>query len=257
MTRTVQGGGGADVVLRYVTLAEQPRLRPLLWELDDGVPEFLNHDPIADLHFGAMVDLYPSLQGLLLDGDEPVAKSHAVGLDWSGDPDDLPDRGWDAALERGVAAARAGRAATAVSAIMVAVAPQRRGSGLSRRMLEGMRDAARGLGVGDLFAPVRPTAKADEPHEPMGRYAYRTRDDGELFDPWLRTHARLGATVVTVCPTSMTIPGTLGQWRRWTGLAFDTSGAVVVPGALVPVHVDVDQDHAVYVEPNVWMHHRL
>lgn len=60
-----------------------------------------------------------------------------------------------------------------------------------------------------------------------------------------------------VCPTSMTISGTLAQWRRWTGLAFDASGPVTVPGALVPAHVDVDQDHAVYVEPNVWMHHRL
>jgi len=29
-----------------------------------------------------------------------------------------------------------------------------------------------------------------------------------------------------------------------------------VPGALVPVHVDLVQDHAVYVEPNVWMVHR-
>ena len=36
-----------------------------------------------------------------------------------------------------------------------------------------------------------------------------------------------------------------------------TSGPVVVPGALVPVHVSPEQDHAVYVEPNVWVHHRV
>ena len=42
-----------------------------------------------------------------------------------------------------------------------------------------------------------------------------------------------------------------------TGLPFDVTGPVVVPGALVPVHCDVDQDHAVYVEPNVWVHHRI
>lgn len=243
--------------MRHVTLAQAPQLRSLLWAFEGSVPEFLNHDPVGDLQFGAMIDLYPSLQALLLDGDEPVAKSHAVGFFWDGKVADLPDRGWDAVLECAVRDGQAGRAPTAVSAIMVTVRPDRRGSGLSRRMLDGMRDAARGLGVRDLFAPVRPTAKSQQPHQPMVDYAHRTRHDGELFDPWLRTHARLGATIVKVCPTSMTIPGTLNQWREWTGLAFDTSGAVTVPGALVPVHVDVDQDHAVYVEPNVWMHHRL
>ncbi|MEX2503549.1 MAG: hypothetical protein WD378_01790 [Egicoccus sp.] len=56
---------------------------------------------------------------------------------------------------------------------------------------------------------------------------------------------------------SMTIPGTFDDWRSWTGLPFDVSGAVVVGGALNPVLVSVEHDHAVYVEPNVWMHHRV
>jgi hypothetical protein len=55
----------------------------------------------------------------------------------------------------------------------------------------------------------------------------------------------------------MSISGDLDQWRVWTGLPFDHSGDVVVPGALAPVHVSVEHDHAVYVEANVWIHHRL
>lgn len=31
---------------------------------------------------------------------------------------------------------------------------------------------------------------------------------------------------------------------------------VVVPQALSPVYRDVAQNQAVYVEPNVWVHHR-
>ena len=42
----------------------------------------------------------------------------------------------------------------------------------------------------------------------------------------------------------------------WTGLPFDTSGTVYVEGALNPVHVSVENDYAVYVEPNVWIDHR-
>ena len=77
------------------------------------------------------------------------------------------------------------------------------------------------------------------------------------MDPWLRVHVRAGARIVNVAHYSMVIPGTLAQWRKWTGLPFDRSGPVEVPHALVPVHCDVDQDRAIYVEPNVWVHHRI
>jgi hypothetical protein len=55
----------------------------------------------------------------------------------------------------------------------------------------------------------------------------------------------------------MAIAGSLAQWREWTGLPFDTDGPVVVPGALTPVEVSVAHDRAVYIEPNVWIRHRL
>ncbi len=55
----------------------------------------------------------------------------------------------------------------------------------------------------------------------------------------------------------MVVPGTPDQWRSWTGLPFDTSGEIEVPGALAPVHLDLDQEHVVYVEPKVWVHHSL
>ena len=44
--------------------------------------------------------------------------------------------------------------------------------------------------------------------------------------------------------------GTRGCRRR-------SPGEVEVPEALVPVHVDVAQDHAVDVEPNVWVAHPI
>jgi hypothetical protein len=71
----------------------------------------------------------------------------------------------------------------------------------------------------------------------------------------LRVHVRAGGRIVKVCPASMAIPGSLAQWRSWTGLPFDRSGPVEVPGALTPVQVSVEHDHAVYVEPNVWVRH--
>jgi hypothetical protein len=51
--------------------------------------------------------------------------------------------------------------------------------------------------------------------------------------------------------------GTVAEWRRWTGMAFDRSGEWVVPGGRVPVHVSLEQDRGVYVEPNVWVRHTV
>ncbi len=68
---------------------------------------------------------------------------------------------------------------------------------------------------------------------------------------------RLGARIVKVAPCSMVIAGSLAEWRSWTGLAFDRDGEMLLAGALSPVQVSLAQDYAVYVEPNVWMEHRL
>jgi hypothetical protein len=124
-------------------------------------------------------------------------------------------------------------------------------------MLAAMRDNVRRLGFRELYAPLRPTDKDKEPLTPFAEYAARRRADGLPFDSWVRTHVRAGAEIVKVAPRSVVIAGTLAEWRRWTGLPFDKSGAAIVPGALNPVHASLDQDHAVYVEPNLWVPHPL
>ena len=132
--------------------------------------------------------------------------------------------------------------------------PELQGTGLSAVMLTALRDNAARLDFAELLAPVRPNGKTD-PHEPMQDYAFRTRDDGLPVDPWLRVHVRAGGRIDRVAPRSMVIPGTAEEWRSWTGLPFDTTGPVVVPGALAPVMCDAEHGTAVYVEPNVWVRH--
>jgi hypothetical protein len=83
------------------------------------------------------------------------------------------------------------------------------------------------------------------------------RSDGLPVDPWLRVHVRAGGKIIQVAPRSMVIAGTLAEWREWTELPFDRTGSVLVPKALAPVMCDAEHDHAVYVEPNVWVRHDL
>jgi GNAT superfamily N-acetyltransferase len=230
---------------------ERPELVGRRDELGDVWDEFMYHDAVSAVHWDRQYEDFPDLQLFLVDDDDRLlAESNAVPVPFG--PDELPDDGWDAAL------AQAGSGpAKAVSAIAISIGVDYRRKGLSTTMLAAMRRAAAARGFTDLVAPVRPSRKHLYPLTPIERYVEWRRDDGLLFDPWLRTHERAGATLIRVAPTSMRIAGTVEAWEGWTGLRFPDTGAYVVPGALVPVEIDVDRDDGVYVEPNVWMHHRL
>lgn len=250
-------GDGPSMIAATVTLAERPDLVDAMWSMASSWPHFMLQDPVSELWFRRIGDAFPEHQLVALDESGAiVARVNAVPLA-STSLDALPDRGWDAVVEQAFADAEAGREPRLVSLVEARVVPERQGAGLSAELLRAARRNVQRLGGRDLVAPVRPTAKSLEPHTPMWEYACRVRDDGLPADPWLRTHVRLGARIVRVCPLSMTIAGTLGDWRTWTGMPLDVSGAVEVPGALSPVHVSVEQDCAVYVEPNVWVHHPL
>jgi GNAT superfamily N-acetyltransferase len=246
-----------DEPLRIVSLAQRPDLAWAMEDFADSWPAFMLHDPFA-WFMEFLPDWCADLQLVALDADDqPIGKAQAVPVPWTRPLDELPDRGWDEILQRGDHGHRTGARPTLVSALEITLRPTWRGRGGSAQLLSAMRAAAAARDLRDLVAPVRPSAKHLEPTTPMSAYAERTRADGLPADPWLRVHARAGATILKVAPHAMTIAGTLDRWRSWTGLAFDRSGAVAVPGALVPVHVSVEHDHAVYVEPNVWMHHPL
>ena len=241
-----------------VTVAERPDLIPALEAMPDTWPPFTFHDVVGELLYPRLVDDFPDHQLVALDeSGDVVGRVHSIPFSFSGDLADLPERGWTGVLQAGYSAAWQQLPVTAVSLLEVTLVPAARGAGLSSKLVRAARNRVHAAGLTDLFAPVRPIGKADEPNAAMAEYAGRVGDDGLPADPWLRVHVRLGARVVRVCPASMTVPASLARWREWTGLPFDVSGPLVVPGALCPVHVSVEHDQAVYVEPNVWVHHRL
>ena len=53
-----------------------------------------------------------------------------------------------------------------------------------------------------------------------GAYAQGKNEEGLFCDPWLRTHQRLGATVLKCVDSTLTIKGTVAEWERWTGRVF-------------------------------------
>ena len=248
--------------LDVFTLRERPELREAIFSAAFRAPlwpEFTRHDRVAQFYYGSpYFDAYQDYAFAAVENGAVVGRAFSVPVAF-GIPGraELPDGGWDEVIRWAHDDRVAGHDATAVSALEITVVAQGRGRGCSRVMLDAMRRNTRARGFADLFAPVRPTEKARCPFMAMQDYVAAVQPDGLPQDPWLRTHVRAGGTIIKIASCSMVIAGTLAEWRAWTGLRFEKSGPIALEGGLVPLHVSVEQDHAVYVEPNVWVHHRV
>ncbi|MEV4413282.1 hypothetical protein [Catellatospora sp. NPDC049609] len=220
-----------------------------------GWPEFIFHDQQTKRHIGRIRDLFGDLELVLLDDGVPVAAGWAVPLCWNGETDDLP-AGYNDSLARALADHDAGRTPDTHAVLAAQVHPGRQGEGLAARLLTALCDDAASRGRGRVICPVRPTHKSRYPLTPIERYQHWTRPDGLPFDPWLRTHVRMGARILAAAPRSQVITGTVAQWQTWTGLTFPDSGDYVIPDGLSPLHIDHRTDTGTYAEPNTWLRHR-
>ena len=247
-------------VLTAYTLQQRPELEPDFERLaHEGWPRFMRQrDQLGcgrywPALFTDFADWQIALCGTL---DKVVAVGHAVPFLWDGVAATLPGS-IAAILENAVRVRADGRAPTALSAVAALVDGRHRGEGLGGELVTAMGRMARQAGIQQFVAPVRPTLKTSYPLAPMERYVRWTDEEGLPFDPWMRTHARLGAETLDVLPRAMVIVGTVAAWEEWTAMRFPDSGSYVVPGALQPVVIDHERDEGRYEDPNVWMRHPL
>jgi GNAT superfamily N-acetyltransferase len=240
-------------------LSERPDLLNRMHEVDPRWPEFMGTDPVVNAFFGQVAGTFPHLCAVATDAsDAVVATGRAVAFarDLPG-PGALPDGGLDRVMVWAFSDRLAGRAPDTASAVEIAIGQEHRGGGLSHRMLAALRDAARDAGLTHLVAPCGPTGSTGTR---TCRWPGTSRWSEKTACPPTRGYeytCEPGGKIRQVAPASMVMAGSLSQWREWTGLPFDRTADVIVPEALVPVHCDAEHDHAVYVEPNVWVEHAL
>jgi GNAT superfamily N-acetyltransferase len=218
-------------------------------------PEFIFHDEVPKKYLPRVAEYFAEYDVLLLDDGRVAAGGWGVPLAWDGTVPDLPT-GYDDALVRAVEGREAGRRPDTLSFMAAAVPKAYDKRGLAQKALAALVERARAAGLEHVIAPIRPTWKHRYPQVPMAEYATWTREDGLSIDPWIRTHQRMGATVLAPAPESMLVEGTVAEWEQWAAMPFPVSGDYVVPEALNLVHVDREADRVTYREENLWVQHR-
>jgi hypothetical protein len=245
--------GLAQKLVRY---SERPELWDRIADLSEQIwPEYNRHGDVLNLYWGRLYEVFPEYQFVLYDdeNDEVLAEGHTVPYHWDETVSGL-GTGIDATI---TAAFRPGGSGipTALAALAAEILPTHQEQGLSSILLQKMQEIARSASLKHLIAPVRPSWKERYPLTPIEQYATWTNGQGQPFDPWMRSHLRLGGQIATPIPKSLRITGTVADWETWTKMALPGSGDYIFPRCLAPLHVDRPTDMGTYWEPNVWIVH--
>lgn len=220
-------------------------------------PTYMLHGQAWKRYWHHLFDDFPEYQSAIVDDSgRVIGAGHTVPLQWDGTITDLPPS-WDATLQGAVDCKQCGDLANALAGLAVVVATDVQGQGVSLIALRTMKDIAARMGFASVIVPVRPVLKPRYPLTPMERYARWTRNDGQPFDPWLRTHTKIGGEIIGIANESKVTIGTVSEWESWANMAFPETGTYILPDALDVLNIDRERDLGRHAEPNVWLHHRV
>jgi GNAT superfamily N-acetyltransferase len=222
-------------------------------------PEFMLHDQVANELWHELLDRFAEYQLALYDTENRcvAGMANSFPLRWVEALESLPEGGWDWAFVEAVKNHQQGITPNVHCAIQIVLRPDYQSQGLSVPMVEAARAVTKSKGFGSLIIPIRPSEKHKYPLTSLEDYITWRTKRGLPFDAWLRVHVRTGGKILRVCHESKTIRGTRAEWEGWTGMRFPQSGKYVIDGALNPMEINLEKDEGVYVEPNVWIVHKM
>lgn len=221
------------------------------WDLEGRVWALFHQEAEG----GAPSEYFQKLHLLALDGNQIVGTIDACPVRWDEDPRSL--QGWTEMVRASdrfsLDFEPSGESGLWAGAIGTSIDPSYTQGGLSRRMLEMMRDLALQSGYRGMIAPVRPIFRTRAPHFSIEEYAQLRLPDGRHFDPWVRVHEGLGGKIIGVRENSASFRGTHEQWQEWTGTKLPLTGEIIIPGAADVLRLR--NGYGEVREPSIWISH--
>lgn len=224
-------------------------LRKQVW------PDFIR---VSDDIIFKIYELYPDFQISLLDNNnELIGIANSIPLIWSKSLFELSNDGVGWVINTGVNEQYDIDLTNVLCAISITVAENHRNKGISKILLQHLKNISSNKFFSSLIVPVRPSLKSLYPLIPIDKYIEWKNKDGLAFDPWMRIHIALGARILNICHRSAIITGSIEQWEQWTRMNFPGDGEYVIKDALAPVDIEYANNLGTYVEPNVWVYYPI
>lgn len=221
----------------------------------DTWPAYFAGSPFIIKYWSRVWSEFPDYQFCLLDeSGEMAAVCNGIPLFWDGSAEQFP-AGWDAGIELAFEQAAKKIKPNTILGLTGVVTEKFRSKGISTLIVKAFRRLCGLHGLSYFLGPVRPVGMFKAGHLDFATWADMADQLGEPKDHWLRTHKRLGATIVGPAPFSQLVEGSLSEWSSWTGQTWEKSGLYSLPDTLQPVEVNIEEDWARYYDPSIWVMH--
>lgn len=246
--------------VKIVSGLEKPELADQVMALMQKTwPKFILNDPLGSQYWIELYLHFPDFQLLYMNTqtNEIYAIANSIPAHLNIEPHQLSDRGWHWCIEKGFDDFHAHRSLNTQFPLAVTVPLKYQAAKLGGFMVRQMKAVGLARKFKYFLAPLRPNQKAHYPLSSFENYVSWRRSDGLPFDAWMRAHWRIGARPIKPCHKSLVIEGSVSDWEDWSGLELPQSGQYIVPGALMPVKINIEDDLGVYEEPNLWMQHPM
>lgn len=218
-------------------------------------PEFIKHDHISRKYWNDLFSSFSKYQIIICENKTVIGVGNCIPF-YTSSHERLPHEGWDWLLKVGVEQKKSGIIPNSLGALSVSVADEYRKKGVAELILNEMKVLAKNNGLSRLLVPVRPTRKHVYPLMAFKKYV-NIKQNNLSIDPWIRLHQKIGGRILNICTHSMRIEGTIQEWESWTGTRFYASGNYHITQGLAPCKIDFHSNRGIYLEPNIWVEHKI
>ena len=220
--------------------------------IQDAFPNIILCSKVIAEYWDRVEFYFPEYQIFLIENNQILGFINAIPLYWESPMSDLPEEGWDWMLKKGVNDYETGIGPNTLGGLQVIVTKENLGKGYSKTLILEAKRIDKEIGFKHFIIPIRPTFKSRYPNMEMEEYI-NMKDGKNIHDPWIRTHLRGGAKIISICSKSMHIDGSVIFWEDLMNCRVEKSGYHIVDGALNPVHIDLENNHGTYYEENIWV----
>jgi len=238
---------------RIVAYLQQPELGENIAALEaESFPRYIEEDVVWAEVSPGFYDEFGEFQFFVMDDDKHqlAGLCNSVPFTWDGVADHLP--GYHQMLKTALSDWRAGKKPNTFSVVQAIINPEYRGQGVPELIFDEAKRLAREHGMTSIMTALRPTLKDRYPLVEIDEYANWRREDGQLFDPWLRAVERIGGELIRPEAESAIFEASITDWESWTGMKFPASGEYWLPEALSTLHIDRKSNTGRHCEPHVW-----